>query len=73
VSPVVGAGCWAKAATDTSANEIAVAKEINRIEILLPKAAILRPLRRQSTGVLVSGTDNFAFTGSAVLATPQRR
>jgi hypothetical protein len=34
------------------ANEIAAAKEINRIEILLPKAAILRTLRRQSTGVM---------------------
>ena len=38
MSPVVGGDCCARPAADTNANDIAAAKEINRIEILLPKA-----------------------------------
>jgi hypothetical protein len=48
VSPVVG-DCCARPAADTNANDIAVKKEINRIDILLLEAAILPSLRHQST------------------------
>ena len=49
MSPVVG-DCCAKPAADTNANDIAAKKEINRIDILLLKAAILPSFRYQSTG-----------------------
>ena len=67
MSPVVGGDCCARPAADTNANDIAAKKEINRIDILLLKAAILPSLRHQTTG------DHVADEALAALIDPVDR
>ena len=62
MSPVVG-DCCARPAADTNANDIAAKKEINRIDILLLKAAILRPLCVINLLVIMSRMIGLASAG----------